>query len=442
MRGAAAEVRDWWRALGERRFTTLVALIGLFCLIAGAIGDDEQPANRAIGALGILIAIVGMAIAMWRPRPAVVIMLAGYLISENVPDTGFVFCKMTALVCALLVLGYVGRVWWRSLGVAVAITVLMLIRVFLETGAIYGLSEVMLSVSMCALPWAAGRAVSVQYREREAMATAYRLRAMEERLSRKNRDDRIARGIHDAVSNDLSQIIMIAGQHAQVGDCLEIVTRARDALNEVHRVIDLLDGAAELDGECPDDDDVGDIGDEVRRVCLRWDDELERRRLVGGATIMGRTCLDARRAECALAVIGEAYTNIVRHCTDGDEYSMIIRMDESGIRIIQSNSCRRGVTHLGGFESGRGLRLHRREVESLGGQLRTSYEDDTWMMHVRLPAVGPAGMLASAVPATAISEKGGTMDTRYHELSERELERCEGGRQYAWFYYPFVRLFS
>ena len=85
------------------------------------------------------------------------------------------------------------------------------------------------------------------------------------------------------------------------------------------------------------------------------------------------------------SLVTELFANIRRHCVPGDDYSLMVDIDERRIRIVQMNTVTLGFRQVAGrrISSGRGLATHRDIIRRLNGTMRTTLEDNTWT--VRIP---------------------------------------------------------
>lgn len=250
--------------------------------------------------------------------------------------------------------------------------------------------------SLCFLPWMAGRTIRRKNEANELLEAKYKLEKVESELSRRKRESNLAKDMHDSVSNDLSTILLLmeGNQESFSKEQVEIIAeRSRHALNEVHRIIDILGSEEQSDRgaharnqvACSNLMSVSDL----QQWCEQKDKDLSCVGLTGASrvSVEGDSLFKSTHIPSELhGLIEEIYANIIRHCTPNqDEYSIIIHVGLDGWRIIQTNTCLSGVKRLIGVPSGKGLALHKAAIENAGGTLTTNFEDSTWMLNCWIP---------------------------------------------------------
>ena len=232
-------------------------------------------------------------------------------------------------------------------------------------------------------------------------------------LNTLKRNTEIASRIHNSASGGLSAIALTAQrQLRQLRDTDDIGAhnswrfvndQALGVLNEVHKVIDLLEVA-------PTDNNVydSDIADEQtsqNRMIDALDkahEQLEALGYSGTFTVNGSLprAFPDPSAQAAIRLIGETTANIARHMNAGSgKYRIVVTLNEHAIAIMETNpisdhgNSNSHKTAISGLNShGSGLRLHREIIESLGGELNTSDEDGEWVLYARIPAHGSASL--------------------------------------------------
>lgn len=97
-----------------------------------------------------------------------------------------------------------------------------------------------------------------------------------------------------------------------------------------------------------------------------------------------------------LAMIDETFTNIMRHSVRGENaYNMVITLGERHLELVEMNpipderKTSDDIDDILDLPGGNGLRLHREEIESLGGVMSVGEEDGTWVLYMRMPYAGP-----------------------------------------------------
>lgn len=372
------------------RFVIVTAVCGIMGILLGTAIDDGTGSHQTYGLICTGLMLAGMAVVIiWNTTVGVSVALIAYLCSQFI-NTGMEFCKMVVLVCSMLIVSYSAKRAFVPAVLSLVMFIVLVWRLSGDGGTIDGF-DAAIAFCFCFIPYFASRLALTQARENSLTVERLQLRQAEQELAIQRRDNQLSRQIHDAVSNDLSRIIMLADSHRDDPNYGEITERAREALRQVHCVIDLLDSHPATSSSTDNPTEVNtsetSLHEAIKKECQHWDEELHQADFLGTSTVLGEGSLDKRREQCIRTTVQEAYTNILRHCSaHDDEYSMTIRISEAGVRIMQTNSCRHGVQSVRGVPSGKGLKLHRDEVYALGGQFITSYEDGTWLLNVYVPA--------------------------------------------------------
>lgn len=187
---------------------------------------------------------------------------------------------------------------------------------------------------------------------------------------------RIARDLHDAVTSELSSIVLLCQQEEMNGSSCNVAlagSQARLALRNVRRVIlSLRDGTSghPVPGDLTN---LIDAGDEL----------LNAAGFRGHTSVSGHlSALDERSADIASAVLREVYANILRHCPAHSHYKMDIEVSDVTLTITERNPYEPGSSL--GLSSGFGLRSIRSCIAEVGGTLHTSAENGRWTIVVTI----------------------------------------------------------
>lgn len=255
--------------------------------------------------------------------------------------------------------------------------------------------------------------VSVGWRLRAnamAEAQASRVRA-EQELSRKRRNEAIARSIHDALTGNLSYIALLAQREMSRHDAdddaaretwLSVERNADDALRGVRRVIGLLEA---------DDADGAGRSDEGERsfdgIMHEQEPRLDALGIRGRTVVIDRSdgAIPPERLKAAYALVEELYANLMRHCATGDDtYFLRIAANADGITVAEANALRTSDTSgRGGLpESGTGLVRHARTIRGLGGTCDWREDDGEWLFSAFIPMTG--GTPPASSPEAASSD--------------------------------------
>ena len=234
------------------------------------------------------------------------------------------------------------------------------------------------------------------------------LRLRDERAQDLMHRVKVARMIHDSVTGDLANIARVSQrQMRQCGDpeqheaWHQINEQSVRVLDGVHAVIRQL--SAETAEKHPDGAHEGPQERLNERVRV-WERRLSESGIHGDVRVIDHNGAptpfsgkDASvRQSCMLAMIDETFTNIMRHSVRGENaYNMVITLGERHLELVEMNpipderKTSDDIDDILDLPGGNGLRLHREEIESLGGVMSVGEEDGTWVLYMRMPYAGP-----------------------------------------------------
>ena len=219
----------------------------------------------------------------------------------------------------------------------------------------------------------------------------------------------VARMIHDSVTGDLSNIARVSqrqlrrcGDPEQAEAWRQINEQSRRVLDGVHAVIRQL-STTDDDANASGGGDEG-LSETLHERVAAWSRRLSEAGIRGDARVIdhihrpmpfgGKDA--AARQSCLLAIIDETFTNIMRHGRRGDAvYTVAITLGERHAEIVGMNELPDGERDNGDIDAildlpgGNGLRLHREEIEGLGGTMSVGQEDDSWVLYARVPYADP-----------------------------------------------------
>lgn len=422
------------------QFNSIVAISGILLSTFCAIITNEPAQNGAIGLAGITVGAIGLAISVVVPTIGALIALSTCLSIDMIPQTGFLFSFIAIMVCTLMIVGNIDSIY--SYIVFILYLIAFNFNSYTQDTASFNIEIAMTSLLLCCLPWLAGRLSLSHSKTKQHIQAKFELQIAERRLNQSRRDNALARQIHDAVSNDLSRIIMLANTHVDDADYVTIAHQAQNALQHVHEVIDMLDSASSTNVQEKQEPDINNLVflDELQQQCTNWDSYLQEKGIRGLFTIThDDECIDKHCKECAKSIIHEAYTNILRHCQKDDEYYFDIKIDKRGIYITQTNSCNHGQSGIPGAHSGKGLELHRRDVELLGGKFTTSFEDNTWVLNAFIPSLHNNPIHKKD---TYMNKENNSELNSYQSLSPEDLRQYQGGGKVNEIYNYLHRVFG
>ena len=210
-----------------------------------------------------------------------------------------------------------------------------------------------------------------------------------ERLEVYRRDITVASRIHEAVSGNLARIMLESqrlsndsGERMRLG-VEEIQHDAEQVLQDVHAVIDYLDG-----GDKPAATSLPAVScaEALTSVTHSGDRRLRSLGFQGSSDIRGACVMpmDAR-CELFLEVLRETYTNIEKHAAYKD-YRITVMMRDDRLILSQTNLLpHHDERRKEPPPSGRGLALLYKLVHHHGGEMRWTKEEDEWSLFCELP---------------------------------------------------------
>lgn len=245
----------------------------------------------------------------------------------------------------------------------------------------------------------ANRRLSGLLRDRET-----RLGEARSRMDRMRRDCELAGRTHDTVAGGLSYIAFLAQQRMEDSDLDDeereawqrVDQAAQRTLDNVHRVIDVLDGGETPPGSgCLADLLGGRVKAGVARLrTLGFDGTIS----VDVDGLPGVQVGEAASRE-ASDLVDELFVNIAAHADPDQPYSLDVAAGRGRFRRARS---------------GRGLGLHRRRIQVLGGTLNTSLEDGEWTLYADLPLQDRDGDRAGTDDAMTDGRPSPTADAGAH----------------------------
>lgn len=218
----------------------------------------------------------------------------------------------------------------------------------------------------------------------------------QERAQRLERNKHLTTAIHDSITRELSAILLITGkwelnQGTESGraqrDMQKIGAEARIALNQMHRVIDMIDDAHEEDRQTDNRNAVQALRELVNHErqsasAVGFDGSIHFTEQPGSS--IDEVCL-----ALVEGFLEEIFANILRHSQPGENsYSIDIAISQDLLHISQTNDVESGAVSV--FEAsdmrhGRGLQFHRQMIIDAGGTMQYSLHDGHWLLSARIP---------------------------------------------------------
>lgn len=363
----------------------IVALI-LYAVVF-VIEEGVQPFTSLEVVFHVLM-FVAIACLLFAPRLMAVCIFAVVLIAETMPYTfTSTFLGIIMLMIACFVWGCEESNMWLSVFLPLFSCFYVLLVIALQGQGSYAIF--ILFIFLIITPWLAGFTSRRQRKERENILTRSKLEQAESKLRQQERDNRLAQAIHDSVTGDISAILLLASDDQvdlnQVRDV--IVSKGKNALGEVHQVIDLLDGKNLQQAAAG----VSHALHELSELCSRKDAEMERLQITGKSAAteeVNALPIPNDVFDVAASLVNEIYANIVRHCAPGtDTYSVTLKTNNECLVIMETNTTTGTRRRLRGAASGKGLAYQKQAIERVGGTLSTNLEAESWIMYCSMPLV-------------------------------------------------------
>ncbi|WP_455090953.1 sensor histidine kinase [Parascardovia denticolens] len=308
-------------------------------------------------------------------------------------------------IIALSVLAYHARIWESILALLSAFLAQSLVAIFLHQVDVFSW---FVFVALCG----SGLLLGYVFREKSRREEAEKRQAQEElaiaRLQLVEARNKLALRIHDSLTNNLSDISLIAREHAEgsptenpdsdVSDWRTVSERIEDSFKQIHTIIDLLSQDPQTK-ENPQNRQNPQTGQglweaEISSLVTRLREHHAQRGQRGHVSLEIADGLDLPQKispevqEETLSLLNEIFANLQRHAPSGDDsYDLFVQIGPERILIRQTNDLPNPSTHpLPEAErSGRGLGMHQAIVEKLGGTMRTRLQDGQWLIYVSLP---------------------------------------------------------
>ncbi|MFC2625567.1 MAG: histidine kinase [Parascardovia denticolens] len=314
-------------------------------------------------------------------------------------------------IIALSVLAYYAKVWESILALLSAFLAQSLVADFLHPVDVFSW---FVFVALCG----SGLLLGYVFREKSRREEVEKRQAQEElaiaRLQLVEARNKLALRIHDSLTNNLSDISLIAHEHAEgsptenpgsdVSDWRTVSERTKDSFKQIHTIIDLLSQDLRTKrnlqtGQSPQTRQSPQTGQgpweaEISSLVTRLREHHGQRGQRGHISLEIADGLDLPQKispeaqEETLSLLTEIFANIQRHAPSGDDsYDLFVQIGPERILIRQTNDLPNPSTRpLPEAErSGRGLGMHQAIVEKLGGTMRTRLQDGHWLIYVSLP---------------------------------------------------------
>lgn len=224
-------------------------------------------------------------------------------------------------------------------------------------------------------------------------------------LAASRKEAAAASHIHDMATGNLTYMVLMLDHmdaQRQTEVDREAIRNLRErtmaTLREVRKAINILDG----DGQALPEGGAVPLYSRLQSTATQGDRYLKELGFSGKTTISnGLTPLvSVQCGERIASLLHELYTNIAVHAKPYGEYHISIWQEREILRLTQVNEVSGDNLFPDKPLSGKGLKFHADGIRELGGSIRTSYEDDAWVLHVNIP-------IHAATAGTATEEATG-----------------------------------
>lgn len=190
----------------------------------------------------------------------------------------------------------------------------------------------------------------------------------------------IASILHDSVTNDLSYIAALSTTHTvDDNDSWDtIAQKTRDASQSIHNIANIL---------INESDAINRKHNELQNVIKQQEDLLTRTGFKGHIKVdnyIDNILVDEKIKRELYYLIIELATNIIKHADCAFKYYINISFSSKYIEITQTNIIK-GDNETGEDDFGLGLKNHKHNISILGGILRYSIEEKTWVLYAQVP---------------------------------------------------------
>ena len=385
---AVRRIRDNLTCNEHPRLLTLAATSAAVDIIVG-FTDSSRSVVGVMLMMMHAIAMIGMGIQPLIGAYAVVLCSMASVLTPGVPgnDQALGLCLAIGVIAVLLpgknTVTVVAAI--NAVDIAAAIPADQLVVHAVIAGGLNALSAII------------GWSVRQSQKFHDIRERNLQLERDSERLRHMHHSLRIARTLHDSLTNDLALLSLIA-QTAMRGDGVSPAEReswnlvydhVQLAFSHTHRILDQLS-------------EDGDAGASARRTPTPQSADLathlgDMERRLHQAGFKGLCAADGPNIILSPIIydeidslITESCTNIIKHCQKADgTFFMLLTIERHGIHFMQMNSTNStGVMNHSIPESGRGLQYHQMIIQSLHGTLECRDESNVWTMQAFIPIAG------------------------------------------------------
>ena len=208
----------------------------------------------------------------------------------------------------------------------------------------------------------------------------------EQEYERQSQRLELASRMHDALSGRLANIIMYAQQpsHVSQDDWDTVRQEAQSALDELHAIIDMLNGDESEPGASVQ---ANILLHRLKDTCSRQENRLTEQGLTGHTAIKdwGLICKPLEsRIRLVVELLDEMFVNIGKHASAAEPYQLSVTLYDDRIEIIQTNRIRSDdAPSLGG----KGIGLYADRIRLIHGEMSYERQEALWTLHASIPLI-------------------------------------------------------
>lgn len=355
------------------------------------------PPVGAATALFACMHVLSLVLMPWRPRVCCNIVLLTFVACCFIPDDG----GSSLLWGTWLALGYVGmRItsWWGVLYPLAVSTV----RMWRFNADGVPLNEYVMLIFVMFFAFFIGKSLAWKEFVDQARRNELKYEKLSQHIEYLRREHMLAGRIHDSIAGNLTYMAIVldgfmldAENPSDKHEMRKLRTLVVETLHEVRDVVDMMHGSdrqeskqdehaylAELRG-------IGEQGDAfLRELGFHGQTKIE---------IDNLNNLDGNYVREILSLVHELYTNIAVHGSPEGAYYIAVGVhDDNWVHVDSVNDVSLRSLFPDKPLSKKGLALHKRWIESVGGFVRTSSEGDTWHFHACFPVAMAGDVLKFA----------------------------------------------
>ena len=355
------------------------------------------PPVGAATALFVCVHVLSLVLMPWRPRVCCNIVLLTFVACCFIPDDG----GPSLLWGTWLALGYVGmRItsWWGVLYPLAVSTV----RMWRFNADGVPLNEYVMLIFVMFFAFFIGKSLAWKEFVDQARRNELKYEKLSQHIEYLRREHMLAGRIHDSIAGNLTYMAIVldgfmldAENPSDKHEMRKLRTLVVETLHEVRDVVDMMHGSDRQESK---QDEHAYLA-ELRGISEQGDAFLRELGFHGQTKIEidNLNNLDGNYVREILSLVHELYTNIVVHGSpEGTYYIAVGVHDDNWVHVDSVNDVSLRSLFPDKPLSKKGLALHKRWIESVGGFARTSSEGDTWHFHACFPAAMAGDVLKFA----------------------------------------------